>query len=104
MKKTLTASVIMGLFARAVQAPPPQMSPLAEVLTRHNGGKGNSVHRKCRKPNKWDVLLTCGTTAICRNRTTGEISSKNVKLGPWAQRQREIKQAFTQQQREAFNV
>jgi hypothetical protein len=103
VKKSTLAGMIMSAFAGAVQAPPP-ISPLAEVLARHKGGKGNSVHRKYRKPNKWDVLRTCGTVAICKNRTTGEIASKNVKLGPWAQRQREIKQAFTQQQMEALNV
>ena len=103
MRKSDIALMIMGAFARTIPAPP-QMSPLAEVLAKHKGGKGNSVHRKYRKPNKWDVLRTCGTEAWCRNRTTGEVAMKQVKLGPWAQRQREIKQAFAQQQLEALNV
>jgi hypothetical protein len=96
MKKGNMAVAIMGFFAKAVPAPPLQMSSLAEVLAKHKGGKGNSVHRKYRKPNKWDVLRTCGNTAICRNRTTGEIARKNVKLGPWAQLQQEREFAFLQ--------
>jgi hypothetical protein len=98
MKKGNMAVVIMGLFAKAVPAPPLQMSPLAEVLAKHKGGKGNSVHRKYRKPNKWDVLRTCGTQAWCRNRTTGEVAMKQVKLGPCAQLDHDRRLQFNEQQ------
>jgi hypothetical protein len=104
VKKSTLAGMIMSAFAGAVQAPLP-ISPLAEVLARHKGGKGNSVHHRYRKPNKWDVMRTCGNTALCRNRTTGEVAMKNVKLGPWAEREREINLMFKQQrQLEALNV
>ena len=97
MKKGNMAVAIMGFFAKAVPAPPLQMSPLAEVLAKHNSGRGN-VYRRYRKPNKWDVLRTCGTTAICRNRTTGEIAKKNVKLGPCAQLDHDRRLEFNEQQ------
>jgi hypothetical protein len=96
VKKSTLAGMIISAFAGAVQAPLP-ISPLAEVLARHNGGKGNNVYRRYRKPHKWDVLRTCGNTAWCRNRTTGEVAMKNVKLSIQAQYKWE-------QQMEALNV
>jgi hypothetical protein len=92
--------MIIGVFAQSVPAPPaphPQTSPLAQVLAKHKGGKGNSVHRKYNKPNKWDILNSSGNRALCRNRTTGEVAMKNVKLSFMAQYKWE-------QQLEALNV
>jgi hypothetical protein len=97
MRKGNMAVAIMGMFAMGVSAPPPQMSPLAEVLAKYKGGKGNSVHRKYRKPNKWDVMSSCGDMAQCRNRTTGEMALKRIKLSDNAQRKFESLV-------EAFNV
>ena len=81
--KSNMAVAIMGFFAKA--EPLPQMSPLAAVLAQHKGGQASNARRKYNKPNKWDVMRTCGNTAICRNRTTGEVARKRVKLGPYAQ-------------------
>ena len=84
MMKSTMAAVIMGIFASTVL--PVQPSPLAMQLAKHSGGNGGTARRKYRKPNKWDVMRTVGTSAVCRNRTTGEVATKTVKLGPCAQR------------------
>ena len=87
MRKSDIALMIMSAFEHAMPVAPPQMSPLAEVLAKYKGGKGkgNSVHRKYRKPNKWDVMSSCGDMAQCRNRTTGEMALKRIKLSANAQ-------------------
>ena len=103
MMKSTMAAVIMGIFASTVL--PVQPSPLAMELARHSGGNGSTARRRYRKPNKWDVMRTSGNTALCRNRTTGEVAMKNIKLGPCAERDREINLMFKQQkQLETVNV
>ena len=103
MMKSNLAVAIMGYFAKAV--PLPQMSPLAAVLAQHKGGQVSTARRMYNKPNKWDVMRTYGNTALCRNRTTGEVAMKNIKLGPCAERDREINLMFKQQkQLETVNV
>ena len=94
MMQSNMAVAIMGMFA--IAAPPPQMSPLAAALAKYKGGQASTARRRYHKPNKWDVMRTCGNTALCRNRTTGEVAMKNVKLGPCAQQKQERELAFLQ--------
>jgi hypothetical protein len=94
INKRLVASAIMAAVG-AMPAPVEAISPLARVLNKYGrGAKGAKKQRNFKKPNKWDVIQSCGNVAVCRNRTTGEVATKRIKLGPCAQRELDIRKQW----------